>query len=398
MSAIVLDGHLTKSALACVRSLGKKGIIVYCGAIRNTGPACHSKYVKESFAYTSPKESRPQFVDDIILEAKRLLLQDGEKPVLYCLSDATSLTVARAQAQLSEHMLFVLPELEAIEIAADKQATYELAKKLSIPTIKTYSESVFDGVAYPAVVKNRHSIVWKDDKSVSGSASFVFSKEELIAKYKKVQHETGEMPLVQEFITGEEFGIEMVCKGGEVIASFAHKRIRSLSPRGGAAVIKETARSNGFVELMQQYAQRLCTALAWTGPIMVEFKVDSTDGRVLLMEINGRFWGSLPLPVRAGVDFPMITYKLAKGEVDKLSAFSPKQIRTRHFLGDVQWILRVLFANDPLRKLLYPSRLKAFWDFKTEIFKSKGDIFDLHDLMPSFYEYIDILNKWKLKE
>ena len=39
---------------------------------------------------------------------------------------------------------------------------------------------------------------------------------------------------------------------------------------------------------------------------MVEFKLDARDGVAKLMEINGRFWGSLQLAVDAGVDFPAI--------------------------------------------------------------------------------------------
>jgi hypothetical protein len=47
---------------------------------------------------------------------------------------------------------------------------------------------------------------------------------------------------------------------------------------------------------------RLLEALSWTGLAMVEFRVGE-DGPSL-MEVNGRIWGSLPLAVRAGMDFP----------------------------------------------------------------------------------------------
>jgi predicted ATP-grasp superfamily ATP-dependent carboligase len=178
---------------------------------------------------------------------------------------------------------------------------------------------------------------------------------------------------------------------------FAHKRIRSLSPRGGAAVVKETASHTGSIDLMQKYAEMLVSALSWTGPVMVEFKIDDKDGRVLLMEINGRFWGSLPLAVKAGSDFPYATFVLAHNEMKKLEAFSSAIVRTRHFLGDCAWLMRVLFAKDPLRSRLYPSRIHALWDFKTEMFRSTGDIFSIKDLKPSIFEYIDILHKWKSK-
>jgi hypothetical protein len=128
---------------------------------------------------------------------------------------------------------------------------------------------------------------------------------------------------------------------------------------------------------------------------MVEFKINGTNGQVLLMEINGRFWGSLPLPVRALVDFPMMVYKLGIGDtVAKMSeTFLPPYVRTRHFLADCKWLLAVWFNHDRLREALYPSRFRALYDFKKEIFLSTGDIFSWQDLKPSLMEYTDILRK-----
>jgi predicted ATP-grasp superfamily ATP-dependent carboligase len=392
MTAIVVDGHL-KSALASVRSLGQKDITVVCGAERQTAMACHSKYVRTAFVYTSPKKDQQQFIEDIITQAKQLHAQDGQKPVLYCFSDATAFTVARAYNELKEYVAVPLPSLDSFEIAADKLATYTLAQELSVPTIPTHAVEDLGPVNFPAVVKNRHSIVWKDGRAISGSASFVFSKDELVEQYRKVLEETGEAPLIQKFVQGEEFGIEMVCEKGEVLMNFAHRRIRSLSPRGGAAVVKETAKQTETVKLMEEYAETLVGKLSWTGPVMVEFKVDATNGRVFLMEINGRFWGSLPLAVEAGADFPSVVYGLAQGRSTKPVEFVPAEIRTRHFLGDLKWVLSVFFSNDRLRSTLYPSRLRAMWDFKKEIFLSKGDVFNWRDMKPSFMEYIDILRK-----
>ncbi len=44
---------------------------------------------------------------------------------------------------------------------------------------------------------------------------------------------------------------------------------------------------------------------------MLELKVDDADGTPRIMEMNPRFWGSLALALRAGVDFPWLLYQLA---------------------------------------------------------------------------------------
>jgi protein-tyrosine-phosphatase len=43
---------------------------------------------------------------------------------------------------------------------------------------------------------------------------------------------------------------------------------------------------------------------------MFEFRVDRSGGRHVLLEVNPRFWGSLPLAVAAGADFPALYWDL----------------------------------------------------------------------------------------
>ena len=71
---------------------------------------------------------------------------------------------------------------------------------------------------------------------------------------------------------------------------------------------------------------------------MVEFKQDERDGLPKLMEINGRFWGSLQLAIDAGVDFPALLLQ----PPDALpSTPLPYRVgvRNRWFWGDVDSLL-----------------------------------------------------------
>ena len=60
-------------------------------------------------------------------------------------------------------------------------------------------------------------------------------------------------------------------------------------------------------------SRRLLEHFGWQGVAMVEYKVDERTGTPMLMEINGRFWGSLQLAVDAGVDFPRLLIECAEG-------------------------------------------------------------------------------------
>jgi predicted ATP-grasp superfamily ATP-dependent carboligase len=391
-TAIILDGQL-KSALCAVRSLGRAGVVVSVGAERATAMTRFSKYAKDKFVYPSPYRDPEGFLARLKEEAQRL----GDKPVVYAFSDATALLLSRHRDELSECMTLILAEEEATETVFDKSRTYELAKRLSVPIIPTYvpkneddAKRLAKRLSYPAVIKTRHSVTWRGGKGVFGTASFVHTVDELRAKSVTLLAETGEAPLVQEFIKGDEYGVECLCRSGRVYATVVHQRRRSLSPTGGASVLKATVGENDLTKKMQAHAGRLLAELSWTGVAMVEFKVDTTDGEPKLMEINGRFWGSLPLAVFAGVDFPHLYYKLAEGEVSTEMVTGRPGVVSEHLLGSVRWLGRVMFAKDPLRPMLYPSRLKALTDFASPSFWVRDDVWSFSDGLPGIMEYVDV--------
>jgi len=53
--------------------------------------------------------------------------------------------------------------------------------------------------------------------------------------------------------------------------------------------------------------------LDWHGPASVGFIRDSETGTFKLLEINPRFWASLPCDIHAGVDYPHHYWQLANG-------------------------------------------------------------------------------------
>ncbi|MBI3099634.1 MAG: ATP-grasp domain-containing protein [Planctomycetes bacterium] len=117
-------------------------------------------------------------------------------------------------------------------------------------------------------------------------------------------------PLVQEFIDGEGYGVSVLCDhGGEPRATLAHRRIREYPPAGGPSACAESVEAPEAVSL----AHRLLRVLGWFGVAMVEFRRERTSGRWVLMEVNPRFWGSLPLAEAAGVNFPDLLCRMAKG-------------------------------------------------------------------------------------
>ena len=112
----------------------------------------------------------------------------------------------------------------------------------------------------------------------------------------------------------------------------------------------------------------------WYGVAMVEYRQDPRDGRCKIMEINPRFWGSLPLSIAAGVDFPYLLYRMVMdGDVSPVTDY-PQGVRCRWLLpGDI-----LNFLTNPQRFRLDPS----FFNFSEN--NRRDDFISLQDIGPTF--------------
>lgn len=72
---------------------------------------------------------------------------------------------------------------------------------------------------------------------------------------------------------------------------------------------------------------------------MIEYKTDEASGTPYLMEVNGRFWGSLQLAVDAGVDFPRLLVESSLGHPSEPVLSYRSGVRTRWTLGDLDHLL-----------------------------------------------------------
>jgi carbamoylphosphate synthase large subunit len=282
--------------------------------------------------------------------------------------------------------------------AFDKSKTLELAKNMGIKVPTTHALNDLDEISelskelkYPAIVKPKRSAYFKDGKGFIGEVTVQHNPGDLTGYAAKKFTESGDMPLIQRMILGREFGVELLSDKGDVRALSIHERIRSMSPRGGASVLKKTIGGDELSEKIKKYATDLARELAWHGVMMVEFKINDRTKEPVLMEINGRFWGSLPLAYFAGVDFPYMYYELAQG---KQVHAEPHKVGvvSRHFLGDMRHVLRVLFSKDRMRDTLYPKRFDAVNTF-FGTGDCRYDVIQKNDMMPFLMEIVDVINK-----
>jgi len=305
--AVVVPAGHGGSSLACLRSLGRQGVRTIGVAATADAPAFASKYCDET-GLVPPASADLRAYGDALLD----LAARPDVVTFAPLYEPDSYVLSKRRAEFAEHVATPWPSFETVQLAQDRLALVERAREVGVATPDTALVDEWDDWDRPTVVKPRYSIVVSD-----GRASYpdvhVFGPGER-PDVDALVAEMGHVPIAQSFVPGEfECGFFGLYDRGEPVATFQHRRVRSYTYSGGASVFRKSMADPA----LQRAGTDLLAALDWHGPAMVEMKRDPRNGRYTLVEVNPRFWGSLPLAVHAGVDFPHLYYRLATGGVDR---------------------------------------------------------------------------------
>jgi len=296
-----------------------------------------SRYCAGRVRYPSASNYGKAFQASVLKE-----MQSRDYKVLFPMTDITTILVAQMRDTLKPFVRVPIASEEQIGRVQDKRQVLLAAQRIGIGYPATFmlhdSEdlgTVAERLHYPVVLKPRLSWLWRNSEWVSGGVQYAHDAEDLKKRYLQ-SHSLIPYPLVQERIDGEGRGVFLLVWNGELKAAFCHRRLREKPPWGGVSVYRE---SMPFDREIVEKSYQLLQAFDWQGPAMVEFKVDNRDGQLKLMEVNGRFWGSLQLALDAGMNFPLLYYRLAIGE-DVPSQFDYKAgVRSRWLLGDLDQLL-----------------------------------------------------------
>ena len=376
------DGD-NRATLAVTRSLGRAGHTVVVGEKRIPSLAQTSRYCAGRWHYPDPVTQGDAFADSLA-EA----LREHRIDVLLPVADITTFEVVRHRARFEAGCAVPIASNEALDQAADKAGLLARAERLGVPTPRSVvvdrpGPPPAHDLGFPLVVKPHRSRVATDTGWKSCDVTFANDADALARELsRRGEHE---FPIVlQERIVGPGLGVFAHYHRGRLVTLFSHRRIRERPPWGGLSVLSESVPLDPQA---RDAAVALLDDLNWHGVAMVEFKRDERDGRPRLMEINGRFWGSLQLAIDAGVDFPQLLLQgVQSGE------FAPPPpyrvgVRNRWLWGDVDSLLLTLFGSRGAPRDGATHRWSAFVEFA----KFWGR--DLHyenpkmgDLRPFFFE------------
>lgn len=341
---LVCDGD-TRTALATVRSLVAAGHYVWAAAAGRS-LASVSRGVRAVRIATDPLAAPEQFAREVGAACERLRIE-----VLLPVTDASAECLLRFAALLPARVSLPFPSLDTFLLGTDKAAMQRLAANagFAVPNAIALAapadlDAAVAQLSLPAIVKPHRSVV--SDATGSATRLDVQFVQDALALQTAVRAlpATAYPVMLQERIVGDGEGCFALRWRGEMVACFAHRRLREKPPAGGVSVFRE---SIALPESLRVATTKLLDALDWDGVAMIECKRDATTGRHVFIELNGRLWGSLQLAIDAGVDFPALLVALAIGDDDAArtpAAFTPG-VRSQWFWGDMDHLYARLFKS-----------------------------------------------------
>lgn len=376
----MLDGS-ERSALAIVRSLGRRSVRVRVGAAKDRSLAATSRYCGNLVRYRDPYTEPAGFLDDVHSASPA---DSGEW--IFPATDATTMLLV-ADPRFAGRLL--APPRAAYDELTDKSRLIGSAKLAEVVVPQTLIVRTIDEarqaakqVGIPIVIKPSRSKFLHDGQLRATSVVIAQSPEQACRLLQSADWFPSIPALMQRYVAGVGAGVFALFWDGAPISCFSHRRLLERPPWGGVSVLSESA---ALEPALERPALRLLAHAGWSGLAMVEYRL-AADGTPYLMEVNGRPWGSIQLAIDAGVDFPWLFYCCAEG-----LPFEPPDSylygRRLHWtLGNLDRLLLLLRDRSPENTAINRTRDVAAFLWTTLKYISRSEVLRASDPGPGFYE------------
>ena len=390
MPAVVI-GIDTPIGLAIIRDLGERGVRVFGIARGPDAIGLSSRFLEQGMLRANDAEGLIQQLENLTKELG--------VACLFAISESDIELLNRHRNRLTGYR-FVFADADRMERVLNKKLTCMAAASVGIRVPRTEQiSSLADAHAllhelhYPVVLK------WSNPNDVIqlllgagltlDKAHYCHSAAELLeylAPYEKVER----YPLIQEYCVGFGLAQIILMHQGIPVYTFQHQRLHEWPPEGGFSTLCTSIDPSQHPELMAK-SIALLQVLEWDGVAMVEYRHDPASGESAFMEINGRFWGSLPLACHAGATFPWFGYQL-EGMRQAIHQTAYKDgVRCRFIIPETKRLFRLLFQQKMVAdKSLKFNRAEELISYLLEFVRPRGCyyVFQWRDPMPVFTDAI----------
>ena len=400
---VLVLGHDARIVLPIVRSLGRRGIIADLAWCPAESPAVRSRYVRHLHQIAQPENN-----DDLWIAELRELLQTHFYELVIPATERFVYFLQTHRDAFEEFESVHLINDEAFQTAFDKMKSWDLADSLSVPVPDSRVCSSVDelngfiqSASYPLILKPDCSV----NLNHTGGKNYVmtaFCEEQALQIFEKITRNCSRVHL-QSLVSGVGVGVGFLANKGELLVVHQHRRLHETSGHGSTY-----RRSVPVSPELHLATAKIVKHLNYTGVGMAEYRVDDQSGQWWFMELNARFWGSLPLAVAAGADFPLHLYELLVEAQTKFDAHYRPGVRCRNLRNDLRWNWHwlqqyfnpraVVSAQQSGWKVNSISFTQCALDWlRLFTFRDHQDLFALDDLSPAIWEARQICGSLRRK-
>ena len=301
---VLLLGDDLRAFLALARSLGRRGVEVHAAPSDFSSSALKSRYIAANHRLP------PHPLDSTAWEkALAALIAEQDFRKVIPTSDSGLFMLRHHRKSLGRERIGIANE-EALEIFSDKANTRALAERHGVAVARGLTLGADDragtvaaALGLPLVLKPRASYALGDVRT-KRSAMIV---RDLAGLEARLGSGAWDGCVAESFFPGVGVGVSVLARDGRILFAYQHRRLRE-SSETGASTYRVTEKVD---PALLDAVEPLARAARLDGVAMFEFRVDRPGGGHILLEVNPRFWGSLPLAVAAGADFPALWWDLA---------------------------------------------------------------------------------------
>ncbi|NHN61423.1 MULTISPECIES: carboxylate--amine ligase [Halorussus] len=360
MKSVVVSAVDVPSSFVALRSLHRRGVHTVAVSERESPEVFCSRYCDEAVRVPSPCRSAVAYKDALLDLAAR----DDVQTILP-FREEDVYVLSRYRDEFAEHIATPFPDFETLCRVQDRMALFDVAADIGVAIPETELLTDCDDWSRPSIVKGRYTILadaFRESTAAPEAKPVRNNGDEPVEGLRQppatsylppgrrpnveaLCDAAGHVPLIQEYMPDtDEYSFCAMYDSGEALATFQHRQIRGFHYSGGTSSFRKSVDEPA----LEAAGLALLDELEWHGPADVEFKRDPTTGEFKLMEINPRFWSSVPFAVQAGADFPLYYWLVATGRSDLVDPGYEVGIGGHLLMGEVSYLLSVLREDVPL--------------------------------------------------
>lgn len=323
---------LHHGTLGIIRSLGSAGIRVYAVVEDRFTPAAMSRYLTDSFLWSTAAVGEKALLAGLNSIGERL----GKRAVLISTDDRAAIFVAEHAADLEKWFLFPKVPPDLPRRLVDKRRLHSLCRSIGVQTPEvTFPNSLDDVHAF--IGRGRFPVIVKAAESQrlpvgARCPAIARSPEELLAIYRQAENPNDPNLIFQEYIA-PEYAEDWIVHGYRnpktgCLITFTGRKLRSYPPFKGITTLGIPVRN----EKLASYSAKLFEAIDCAGIVDLDYRLDTRNGQYNLLDFNPRAGANFRMFENgAGVDVVRALH------LDLTGRAVPKSpVRNRKFIVELQ--------------------------------------------------------------